>query len=292
MAMNCDEIMERLDDLLEGGLSASDREELERHLRDCPHCRELTALLDCDLGRLSDEAPGDLAEAILRRTSGSPCESARGRLCDYVDGESEPVDRELVRLHLDGCADCAAMARVLARLAEELPGLAVVEPDERFVSDLLGRTTGRRRWLERWAARLVAGWGELLRRPRFAWEAAYVATFVVALLFATPGSPLASVPRSALELAEAHPVAELRKPVARLESRVASGNSRFWRAAREQAAETLGQTAEGAGRVSRGLGEKIRHGVGTLSERLASMQETEHNERSTDRDDLRQGEER
>jgi anti-sigma factor RsiW len=290
--MDCDGIMERLDDLLAGVLSAADRDAVERHLRDCPHCRELTALVSGDLGRLSDEAPGGLAEAILRRTSGSPCESARGRLCGYVDGESEPVDRELVRLHLDGCGDCAAMVGALARLAEDLPALARVEPDDRFVSELLGRTTGRLRRVERWAARLAAGWGEMLRRPRFAWEAAYVATFVVALAFTTPGSPLAGVPRTALELAETRPVAELREPVARLESRVSEENARFWRVAHERTTQTLGQTAKGAGRVSRSLGEKIRVGLGTLSERLASMQETEDNDRSSDSDDRRQGEER
>ena len=105
----------------------------------------------------------------------------------------------------------------LGRLAEDLPALAGVEAGDRFVTELLGRTTGRRRPVERWAARLAAGWGEMLRRPRFAWEAAYVATFVAALLFTTPGSPLAGVPRTALDLAEARPLAQLREPVARLE---------------------------------------------------------------------------
>ena len=290
MAMNCDDILERLDDLLEERLCAAEREAVKGHMRDCPHCRGLTALLDDEVNRLAQEPPQDLAEAILRRTSGPTCDSARGRLCGYVDETIEPVDRELVGSHLEGCPDCAALARVLSRLAEDLPALARLEPDERFVAGLLARTSGRRRPAQRWAARLAAGWDELVRRPRFAWEAAYVGTFVLALVFVAPVSPLAEVPRTALELAGEHPVAELREPVARLESRISTGHSRFWRAARERTVESFGGAADEAGRVSRGLGEKIRTGLGTLSESLASMQATEDNERSGEDDDRSQGE--
>ena len=54
--------------------------------------------------------------------------------------------------------------------------------------------------------------------------------------------------------------------------------------------QTLGGASEEAGRVSRSLGEKIRNGVGTLAERLASMQATTDNDRSADRDDRCEGE--
>ena len=290
MAVNCDEILERLDDLLEDRLDEADREAVEGHLRDCPHCRGLRALLDEEAAHLAQEAPRDLADAILSRTSGPTCDSARDRLCGYVDEAIEAVDRELVRSHLDGCADCAALAAALVSLSADLPRLATLEPDERFVAELLARTSGRRRPAQRWGARLAAAWGEMVRRPRFAWEAAYVATFVFALLFVTPGSPLASVPRAALDLAAAPSTAELREPVALLEERIASGHSRFWRSARERTEQTFGGASEGAGRVSRSLGEKIRSGMGTLSERFASVQTTTDNDRSADDGDRSQGE--
>jgi len=289
----CDLVLDRLDDLLDGRLSASDRAAVEAHLGDCPRCRELAALVGGELGRIPDETPAGLAEAILSRTSGSTCASARERLCAYVDEEIDPVDRELVRLHLERCAPCAALAGALARLARDLPALAEAEPQDDFVAGVLARTSGRRRPVERWAARLAAGWAELIRRPRFAWEAAYVATFALALIFATPASPLAGVQRSALELAEANPVAGLRQPVARVEDGLAAGPPRVWRAACSRAAGAFDDAKGGAGRFARGLGDKIRAGFGTLTERLASMQETEEtrdNDRSGAGRDRDQGE--
>lgn len=290
---DCDLILERLDDLLEGRLSAAERDALELHLRDCPCCRELAALVGDELGRLAVKPPAGLADSILQRTSGSTCGSARARLCGYVDDEIGQVDRELVRLHLEGCEPCSALAGALALLATDLPALAGAEADERFVAGVLERTSGRRRPARRWAARLAAAWGETVRRPRFAWEAAYVATFVLALLFVTPASPLAGVQRTALDLAVARPAAELREPVARLEGRISAQTSRFWREARSRTAETLAGATEGAGRLTRSLGERIRAGLGTLSERLASMQEkdeAEDNQRSGDGSDREQGE--
>ncbi|MGA9751270.1 MAG: zf-HC2 domain-containing protein, partial [Acidobacteriota bacterium] len=37
--MNCETVLERLDDYLDGALAPGERAELERHLRDCGACR-------------------------------------------------------------------------------------------------------------------------------------------------------------------------------------------------------------------------------------------------------------
>jgi len=81
--------------------------------------------------------------------------------------------------------------------------------------------------------------------------------------------------------------------VARLESHLSSGPSRAWMAARSRTAMAFADAKEGAGRMTRGLGEKIRIGWGTLSERVASMletDETEDNEQPVGSDDRNQGE--
>jgi anti-sigma factor RsiW len=75
-ALVCREAVELVTDYLEGALSAADRERLEGHLADCPHCSRYLAqmrrTLDA-LGRIEpetlDPAAQDELVALYRRWS-------------------------------------------------------------------------------------------------------------------------------------------------------------------------------------------------------------------------------
>ncbi|HXI04620.1 MAG TPA: zf-HC2 domain-containing protein, partial [Candidatus Saccharimonadales bacterium] len=74
------------------------------------------------------DPPPDFTDAVLRATSGPACGSAEARLCDWVDGLLGEEDEELVRLHAGSCSACAALARVILAMREDLPALAEVDP--------------------------------------------------------------------------------------------------------------------------------------------------------------------
>jgi len=79
--------------------------------------------------------------------------------------------------------------------------MAEIEPDESFTDRVLAATVGlpRRAWHDRPRPDSLQWWRRLLRRPRFAWEAAYIG----ALLFLPAlGSP-ARLPLDAPEVTQA-----------------------------------------------------------------------------------------
>ncbi len=265
--MNCERFFERLDDFVEGRLSATDARLVREHLETCPRCEELAATFTDDS---PDEQPAsDLADMVMMRTSGSPCYSAHERLGDHVDDLLEPVDRDLVASHVAHCRDCAELVRVISRMQETLPLMAEMEPDTNFVVDVLNATSRQPQLVDRWAARIAETFRSLLQRPRIAWEGAYIGTFVLVLLFGTPTSPLARVPQQALEIAGVNPVAELRPPVAELEQRVSAEVHEAW--------GWVDGKMENASRESTTALERIKRDLGTLWERVTSDQETQDN---------------
>lgn len=193
----CRTFLDRLDDLLDGRLNATDRRDADEHLRTCRDCREL-----CDLSRGEGSpaaAPADLLGAVLARTSGPSCGSARARLCDHADRLLGPVDDDLVRMHFEGCGECGGLAAALARLAIDLPDLAEIEPGARFVAGVLERTSRRETLAARVAARVLDACRRLAQRPRIAWEGAYAGSIALLILFGTPNAPFAGVPGKALD---------------------------------------------------------------------------------------------
>lgn len=266
----CRTCIDRLDDLLEGRLNAADRREVEEHLLSCPGCRELK---DLAAGEATSIAPPpDLLGAILARTSGPACGSARGRLCDHVDRLLASVDDDLVRAHLEGCDECGGLARALLRLAVDLPPLAEMEPGPRFVADVLSRTSRRQTLAARLAAPFLAACRRLALRPRIAWEGAYAGSIALLILFGTPNAPFAGVPGKALELVrsaqEAVPVAAGEVPRIRTVVR-----SRW----EETTAEVQGRTRVLGTELQRRswkTWDGLRQELGTLWERIASQETT------------------
>ena len=94
---------------------------------------------------LDDQGHESLAAAVVAKTSGSgrACESARERLCAFVDGELQAFDRELVEGHLSRCAACSALAAALADQAQVLPTFTALAPRHGFVGEVLAATSRR-----------------------------------------------------------------------------------------------------------------------------------------------------
>lgn len=206
--MDCHHFEDRFEAYLAGELAAEERSACEAHLGRCPACRELLELAESSLpaagAPIPAEAAGeDLVGRVLRQTSGPACGRAGGLLAARLDG-AEPADAlegELLDLHLAACADCRGLARVLAALARDLPSLAEVRPDARFVDDVLARTLPAAvRWRRRRRA-LSRTWAAWVRRPRFAWEAAFVLTVACLPVLTSSASPIVPLAATARELA-------------------------------------------------------------------------------------------
>jgi hypothetical protein len=138
----------------------------------------------------------DLTRRILDRTSGSPCDRAGQLLGARWDGPLATTDQQLLDEHLAHCAACRELALVLDHLQPLLPQLAERDPGPAFTAGVLARTTGvggikpaPTPWLDRVAARLADAAQGLWNRPRFALEAAWTATAILALLVWGPLAP-------------------------------------------------------------------------------------------------------
>ena len=295
MTNDCRLFAERLDDLLEDRLGAAALREAEEHLRACARCRELRAAAAGALLDMTIEPPAGLIEAVLRRTSGPTCQSAHDRLCDFADRALGHDDEGLVRMHLNGCVECAALSRALAHLKIDLPALSEMEPDPGFLNVVLSRTRALKArrsapiaWTPAigapaWVARVAAGWRRLARRPRFAWEGGYLGALFLILLFGTPGSPLAGIPEEALSLVRTNPVARVRESADEVTPRLRSKAQSAWQRTSGAVAEASDAIAGDLARRSTSVRE-FGAKVGTLWDRLASVDETDDTNRPADDD--------
>ena len=186
--MSCRETQNRLQDWLDGTLSAEAQRSVQAHVDGCSDCREVAALLRMDLAQ--GGASPDLTAAVLERTSGSACVRAEEILCDHVDDTLQAVDTELLTLHFESCDGCASTASALARLAQILPTMATLEPAGDFVGDVLAATSARPRPWADLGARWARTWAGLLERPRIAWELGYIGGMALWLVVGTFGAPL------------------------------------------------------------------------------------------------------
>ncbi len=223
--MSCRDLELHLEGLLAGTFSAAEARRCAEHLAGCAPCRdllELARLGDAAVATLAGPTP-DLAPAMVARSGvgfgdrhgggegagGGACRRAHELLTAGIDEPLADIDRELLGGHLAACGDCRALHGVLLELARDLPRLAEVQPDPRFVAEVLRRTLPFEVQIRRWWDAL---WPQLWHRPRFASEVAYVGVVALALVFATPGSPLAAVPSGALAIAQEPPLPRLELP--------------------------------------------------------------------------------
>lgn len=166
------------------------------------------------------------------------CDQARALMLDPEGSTADVARRPDLAAHVAGCAGCqdwrnafqrGALAwaevpaadftdEVLARttgleaVVRDLPLLAEMDPGPGFAERVL-LATSKHPAADGWRARAAAAWWALVRRPRFAWEVAYVATVCWVLVF---GNPVGAIEWSAANLGTvarerlAPPVRELR----------------------------------------------------------------------------------
>lgn len=213
-----------------------------------------------------DALHAQLLDEVLARTSGPVC----GRAHDLLADDDPPeVDRELLALHLEGCRECRELAAVLAAVRRDLPGLADVRPDPAFADDVLAATLPASvRWRRRWRRFRTESWPRWVRRPRFAWEAAFALTLVLAPVFTADGSPLRSVGERAMALSRENPLPgrlHLEAPVAEAGERLESASRALeespavrWAAGRIDSSRA---TLERLGRRTHSLADSLVHSL-------------------------------
>lgn len=191
--MNCARFERDLEALLDGRLDAAAGRRMTLHAAGCDRCRELEELSSGPM-ELAPAGPApDLTAAILARTAGDGCGRA-GTLLAGGDASLDDVDRELLAAHTEHCAGCAALERTLAELDDLLPRLARLDPGTAFTAAVVERTSGAAS--RSWGRRLTAAAWRLAQRPRFAWEAAYVAAAVFTVAMTVQGSALLAGPET------------------------------------------------------------------------------------------------
>ena len=173
-------------------------------------------------------------------------------------------------MHLDACGECAGLAAALARLATDLPPLAEMEPDARFVPEVLARTSRRRAPFDAWTARLAAGWRRLAQRPRIALEGAYAGAIVLVMLFGTANAPFADVPRRGIALVRtvqgSLPAGAAVEEVPRIRTEVVSRWTRTKAEITNRARDLTGGLRRGSSTIWNGL----KKDLGTVWGMLAS----------------------
>ena len=156
------------------------------HLAACRRCRQLADIAQGKTDLLQRRSREAMAEAILRRTSGPVCERARDRLRDFAEGEMSPAESEVLSMHLGLCRTCSEVLAVLVELRSRLPRMAELDPSRGFTGDVMAALAGQRGPLQDWR-RWVGGFlPSIIRRPRFAWEAAYLGALVLLLVIGNP----------------------------------------------------------------------------------------------------------
>jgi hypothetical protein len=139
----------------------------------------------CDLIRAAALDPGasprDWARLPEATAHVRRCAACQDWLEAFADGEqawaSVPAD--------DFTDHVIARTAGLEAVLRDLPRLADMDPGPGFTERVL-RATSMKPLPAGWRARLSAAWRTVVRRPRFAWEAAYVATVCWVLVFGNP----------------------------------------------------------------------------------------------------------
>jgi hypothetical protein len=182
--MNCSEFEALLYASIEEHIEPADGARMTAHEASCASCRRLAALVSGS-GTDSSEFAEGLAESVLMRTSGKPCEEVAILLAE--DGSDTSHQEALWPLHVETCKDCRALQGALARMRHEIPALAELETEASLVDSVLSATLGRRPSLAN--RRSHEGfWIRFVRRPRAALEGAYVTAMLLLVVTGLPWS--------------------------------------------------------------------------------------------------------
>ncbi len=210
--MDCSEFENLLERLCDGS-AGGERSAAERHARSCRGCAGLLRLARGEEGIGAPAPDAGFARSVLDATTGPACERAREKLSETVDGPLDPRVARMLDLHLGHCPDCLAFASAMQMLRQILPAAAEIDPGPAFAPAVLQAVRASRPAAPRRRFLLRPFWERLVRRPLFAWEAAYAGTVLFALVFLNPLLPvrdasvraLASVQSRAASVVETAP---------------------------------------------------------------------------------------
>jgi hypothetical protein len=195
--MKCSRFARILADYQQQTLLPEEQVDADAHLEGCPSCRKLLGIARGEADVLPEAGREDLIRSILSRTSGTRCPRVGASMWDYIGDGLGTDDSQLIALHLDHCGSCREMAEACAEIRGILPAMAEIEPDGSFTRDVL-RVTSQSVISESlsvgnpasgFVGRLRILWDSLVRRPHFSFEAAYVGTLCLLLLFG-PSLPM------------------------------------------------------------------------------------------------------
>ncbi|HJO11005.1 MAG: zf-HC2 domain-containing protein [Gammaproteobacteria bacterium] len=139
--MNCNEFKNSLTAFLDDDLSAEARLLCEDHLSSCEQCLQLWQQHAGSEFDLPDSVAASITAGILSSTGVNPCETCEESLCDFTDGVLERGKRHYVKLHLNDCNNCQAIANTLSALSGALPELAEVKPSNDLAEKILQQTS-------------------------------------------------------------------------------------------------------------------------------------------------------
>jgi len=234
--------------------------------------------ITCDHVRAAVLDPATVPGDWIRRPDAvahiQQCPACRDWLEAFAAGEqawaAEPADR--------------FVAQVIARTAgveavvRDLPLLADMDPGPGFAERVLMATSSKAA-TEGWRTRVAGAWWAIVRRPRFAWEAAYVATVCWVLVF---GNPVGAIDWSATNI-RAVARERLGPPVNDLRADLESWRVRLAPGPAAQAGEAAGPQVEPAPPVVRvweaatswlrGLTASVVNAIALAWERVTSWSE-------------------
>jgi hypothetical protein len=204
--MKCRHFAGILADFQEGTLSLPEQTAAVQHLEGCSSCRNLLAIARGDTNILPQKERENFVLATLDRTSGPVCPRVESNLWDFSGGDLGSEESQLMALHLDHCAGCRILAEDLAELQEVLPLILEIEPGQSFTGEVVARTSGRRRFHPDLRTRMHAWWNQVVQRPLFSLEAAYLATLLLFFAF-SPILPLRDIALNKIPSAAIYPSA-------------------------------------------------------------------------------------
>jgi predicted anti-sigma-YlaC factor YlaD len=183
-----------------------------------------------------------LTEAILARTSGSPCRRLEALACDLVDGLLKPVQQSLAQAHLEHCPACRTLVAGLRELEAVLPAFTDLDPGPAFTAEVLEAT------LPAAQPSFRGTWIRLVRRPRLCLEAAYLGTVAGILTLHAPLPVWRAAPTT---------LARLAAPVERVTPLIQSGHTQA-RACEQKAAATVVRQVHKARSLWTGMMASVR----------------------------------
>jgi hypothetical protein len=203
----------------------------------------------------------DFTLGVLQRTSGSVCPRVESSLWDFSIGGSSPEETPLIAHHLEHCTRCRTLAEDLACLQEVLPSMADLEPGPSFTNGVLALTSGRSRRRAELRGRIVSWWNQMVERPLFSLEAAYLGTLILFFAF-SPYLPLRDLVFRRLPSSAIQPSANYLASI--------------WVDAKDPVSgemQKLASTAARSGQaVSESLGELTRDSQGAMTTSLYEIQ--------------------